>query len=63
MKREAVSQSKKKEAIQARSEKLDPNYKSDEQKVRLKRKGKKLIIDDGFEHRTSKDTTDPILPV
>ena len=52
----------KKEVILARSEKLDPNNKDATQKVRLKKKGKKLVADDGFEHRTSKETTDPILP-
>jgi hypothetical protein len=53
---------RKKEVIQARSEKLDPNTKDPSQKIHLKKKGKRLVIDDGFEHRTSKETTDPILP-
>jgi len=51
---------KKKEDIKARSEKLDPNNKDPQQKVHLKKKGKKLVSDDGFEHRTSKETTDPV---
>jgi hypothetical protein len=63
MKTPIISLSKKKESIQSRAEKLDPNYKNPEQKIRLKKKGKKLVIDDGFEHRTSKDATDPILPL
>ena len=52
----------KKEAVRARSEKLDPNNQNPQQKIHMKKKGKKLVSDDGFEHRTSKETTDPILP-
>jgi hypothetical protein len=29
--------------------------------MHLKKKGKKLVIDDGFERRTNKETSDPIL--
>ena len=52
---------KKKQRIHERSEQLDPNTKNTGQEIHLKKKGKKLVIDDGFEHRTSKETTDPIL--
>ena len=51
----------KKETVKARSEKLDPNNTDQQQKIHLKKKGKKLVSDDGFEHRTSKETTDPLL--
>ncbi len=62
MKQPKKSLAEKKENVRARSEKLDPNNKDPQQLVHLKKKGRKLVSDDGFEHRTSKETTDPILP-
>jgi len=60
MKQANKTLSKKREAILARSEKLDPNNSDCQQELHLKKKGKKLVRDDGFEHRTSKDNTDPL---
>ena len=51
----------KKENVHQRSEKLDPNNnKNLPQKPMVKKPGKKEVHDDGFEHRTSKETTDPV---
>ena len=50
----------KKEAIHERSEKLDPNNEVNQQKPLLKGRSKRKLRDDGFEHRSSKDTTDTI---
>lgn len=62
MKKPDKGLAKKKEIVSARAEKLDPNNADPQQKLHLKKKGKKLVSDDGFEHRTSKETTDRILP-
>lgn len=62
MKQTLPTVTKKKENVKARSDKMDPNNTDPKQTIHLKKKGKKLISDDGFEHRTSKETTDPLLP-
>jgi|GEM_PF-3180774 len=54
--------SRKKEEVQKRAEKLDPNNNINlPEKPVVKRQGK-LEHDDGFEHRTSSDTADPVIP-
>jgi len=50
----------KKEAIHERSEKLDPNNEVNQQKPLLKGRSKRKLRNDGFEHRSSKETTDTI---
>ncbi len=50
----------KKEAIRARSEKLDPNNKETQQKPFLKGDTERKIRNDGFEHRSSEETTDRV---
>lgn len=48
---------KKKQEVSKRSEQLDPNNnKNLAEKPLVKRRGKK-VHDDGFEHRTSNETT------
>ena len=50
----------KKELILERSEKLDPNNKDIQRKPLLKSGTKRELHDDGFEHRSSKETTDAV---
>ena len=57
MKEQITKTTLKKEEISKRSDKLDPNNnKNVEKNPIIKRRGKK-IHDDGFEHRTSNETT------
>ena len=50
----------KKDVISERSEKLDPNNKETQQKPLLKSGTRRELRDDGFEHRSSKETTDVV---
>ncbi|MEO8151105.1 MAG: hypothetical protein ABI723_25960 [Bacteroidia bacterium] len=51
----------KKTSVHERTEKLDPNNnKNLRQKPLIKKPGKKAEHDDGFEHRTSNETTTPV---
>ena len=53
------AQEKKKEEVKERAEKLDPNNPANLQKPKIKKR-KRIVRNDGFEHRSSKDTTDPL---
>lgn len=60
MKNKKKVQEEKKNDVRKRAEKLDPNNKDSSHNPLIKKQGGGVERDDGFEHRTSKETTDPV---
>lgn len=60
MKKSAKISTQKKEDIQKRVDKLDPNNSKNKKENPLVKHGNKLIRDDGFEHRSSDERADKV---
>ena len=60
MKKIKDSTTKKKEEVQKRANKLDSNNNKNRKEKPLVIQGNKIVRDDGFEHRTSDETTENV---